>query len=65
MNNNIEVSISVIIPIYNGEEWIKRCILSVISQGVDNIEIICIDDGSTDRSFEILKKLEKEYNNLT
>lgn len=64
MNNNIEVSISVVIPIYNGEEWIKRCILSVISQRVDNIEIICIDDGSTDRSFEILKKLEKEYNNL-
>ena len=48
MKNNFEKSISVIIPVYNGVKWIERCILSVMAQEIKNIEIICIDDGSTD-----------------
>ncbi len=46
--------ISVIIPVYNGEENIKRCIDSVLSQSYENIEIIAVNDGSTDSSRSIL-----------
>lgn len=45
--------ISVIIPIYNVETYLKRCISSVIAQNYENIEIILVDDGSTDNSSNI------------
>jgi glycosyltransferase involved in cell wall biosynthesis len=45
--------ISIIIPIYNVEKYLAECLESVINQSKENIEILCIDDCSTDRSFEI------------
>lgn len=51
--------VSLIIPVYNGEQYLERCINSAIKQTYKNIEIICINDGSTDRSVEILKKYDK------
>ena len=48
--------ISVIVPIYNVEEYLPRCIESLISQTINNIEILLIDDGSTDNSGEICEK---------
>ena len=48
--------ISVILPIYNNEKYLKDCLNSIINQTLVNIEIICIDDGSTDNSSSILKK---------
>lgn len=48
--------ISVIIPIYNSENTIKRCLNSIIAQTLTDIEIICVNDGSKDNSLEILKK---------
>lgn len=47
--------ISVIIPVYNAEKFLPKCLDSVINQIHDNLEIICIDDGSTDNSTQILK----------
>jgi glycosyltransferase involved in cell wall biosynthesis len=52
--------ISVIIPIYNGEKYIKRCFESVFSQTEKNFEIIAVDDGSTDSTFSVLKEYENE-----
>ena len=51
--NNVDVSI--IIPVYNVEKYLHDCLNSVIFQTFKSIEIICIDDGSTDKSLEILK----------
>ena len=48
--------VSVIIPCYNTEKYLKECLDSVINQTLKDIEIICINDGSTDNSLEILKE---------
>ena len=50
--------ISIIIPIYNTEKYIVDCLKSVVNYG-ENIEVICIDDGSTDNSYKVCKKIEK------
>lgn len=46
--------VSVIIPIYNGSQWLNECIQSVLNQSYQNIEVICINDGSTDSSRDII-----------
>lgn len=56
MTDTAAVAISVIIPIYNVEKFLPRCLDSVIKQSFSNIEIICINDGSTDKSGKILAK---------
>jgi glycosyltransferase involved in cell wall biosynthesis len=48
--------VSLVIPVYNTEKYIEECLESAIAQTQKNIEIICVDDGSTDRSTEILKE---------
>ena len=53
--------ISIIIPCYNVEEYIEECIESVLKQTYKNIEIICVDNNSTDQTFLKLKNLQKRY----
>ena len=48
--------VSVIIPVYNVEEYLEQCLDSVLNQTLREVEIICINDGSTDSSLELLKK---------
>ena len=48
--------VSVIIPVYNTERYLHECLDSVINQTMKEIEIICINDGSTDNSLKILKE---------
>lgn len=48
--------ISIIIPVYNAEKYLNRCLESLICQSLKNIEIICVNDGSSDRSPNILKE---------
>lgn len=48
--------VSVIIPVYNTQEYLAECLDSVIGNTLEDIEIICVDDGSTDGSSEIIKK---------
>jgi glycosyltransferase involved in cell wall biosynthesis len=50
------VKISVIVPCYNAADWIAEALQSVVRQGLDNLEIIVIDDGSTDESAKIVEK---------
>src|SRR5699024_10679179 len=57
--------ISVIIPVYNTEEFIEKCIESVINQSYNDIEIILINDCSTDNSLQKISNLQKEYSNIT
>lgn len=52
--------VSVIIPVYNVELYLDECLESVCNQTLKDIEIICINDGSTDRSLQILQKYEKQ-----
>ena len=48
--------VSIIIPIYNHEKYLRECLDSVVNQTMNDIEIICINDGSTDGSLDILKE---------
>ena len=52
--------ISIIVPIYNVEPYINRCLDSIINQTYTNLEIICINDGSIDNSLNILKEYQKK-----
>lgn len=51
--------VSVVIPVYNMQEYVEKCISSVAEQTLKDIEIICINDGSTDESPKILDKMKK------
>jgi glycosyltransferase involved in cell wall biosynthesis len=52
--------ISILIPVYNAEKYIKRCLDSVLAQTYKNIEIVIMDDGSTDTSSSILEKYKQK-----
>ncbi len=52
--------VSVIVPIYNMEEYLEECLNSIISQSLLDIEILCLDDGSTDKSLKILQEYAKK-----
>ena len=47
--------VSVIVPVYNNEKFLKKCISSLLTQKYTNIEVILINDGSTDKSGEIIE----------
>ena len=49
------VKVSVVIPVYNVEDYLRDCLDSIVNQTLKDIEIICINDGSTDNSLEILE----------
>lgn len=58
------MKISVIIPVYNVEKYIEDCLKSVLNQSYANIEILIVNDGSTDNSGYICERYSKEYNNI-
>lgn len=56
--------LSVIVPVYNTEKYIERCISSILNQEFDNFQLIIINDGSKDNSEKIINKLIKGYDNV-
>lgn len=56
--------VSVIIPVFNSESYLEKCVDSILSQTLIDIEVILIDDGSTDDSLQIIKQYVKKYSNV-
>ena len=48
--------VSVILPVYNSEGYLRQCLDSLLAQTFDDIEILCVNDGSTDKSLKIIEK---------
>ena len=60
MNSELQPEISVVVPVYNVDKFLSRCLDSILAQSLKEIEIICINDGSTDDSYKILKKYARQ-----
>ena len=60
----MDIKVSVIIPVYNMAKYLGECLESIARQTLDGIEIIAIDDGSTDDSLVVLTQYQKKYANL-
>ena len=54
------MKVSIIVPVYNTEKYLEKCISSILKQTLYDIEIICVDDGSTDESAQILDELARK-----
>ena len=52
--------VTVLVPIYNVEEYLPKCLLSLSNQILDDMEVICLNDGSTDNSLDIIKDFAKK-----
>ena len=61
---NGDKKISIIVPIYNAEKYLKICVDSIINQTYSNIEILLVNDGSKDNSLELCKEYEKKDNRI-
>lgn len=59
-----KIAISCIVPVYNVEEYVPHVVEGLVKQTLKNVEIIFVDDASTDRSLEILEKYQKKYKNI-
>lgn len=59
-----KTKLSIIIPVYNAEKYLDECLTSVTNQTLDNYEIVCVNDGSTDKTLEILKKFQEHNDNI-
>lgn len=58
---NEETLISVIVPVYNGQDYVEKCIRSILDQTYTNVEIIIVNDGSTDKTGEICERLQAAH----
>ena len=58
------IKISVIIPVFNVDKYLKQCLDSVLTQTLKEIEVICVDDSSEDDSYDILLEYQKKYENI-
>ena len=56
---------SIIIPVYNVEKYIEKCLISILEQSYSDYEIIVVDDGSKDKSGVICDEFSQKYNQIT
>lgn len=59
-----DIFVSIIIPVYNSQDYLEQCLESLLRQTFSNFEIVCVNDGSTDGSQEILNKYVEKYNGI-
>jgi glycosyltransferase involved in cell wall biosynthesis len=59
-----DYNLTVIVPVYNGEKYLESCLESIAVQTLENMEVIVIDDGSTDDSADIARSFEEKYNHF-
>ena len=52
--------ISIVVPVYNVEKYLDKCVKSIINQTYDNLQIILVDDGSADRSYHLAQQLAEK-----
>ncbi len=64
MKENRIPMVSIIVPVYNAEKYLKQCMKSILGQSLSDFEIICVDDGSTDDSLKILEEYQKKDNRV-
>ena len=64
-NNPIEYKVSVVVPIYNVEKYLKECLDSLVAQHFEGLQVIMVDDGSTDDSPSIATNYSDKYGNFT
>ena len=64
MATEYEYKLSVVVLVYNTEYYLEECLDSLVNQTLDDIEIICVNDESTDNSLNILKRYAKKYDNI-
>ena len=57
----MEVKVSIVVPVYNAEKYLRRCLEPLVNQTLEDIEIICVNDGSKDSSGEIIDEYAKKY----
>ena len=57
-------SLSIIIPVYNNEKDLDKCLTSILNQNIDDLEIVVVNDGSTDNSEKVIKKYQEKYDNI-
>lgn len=60
----MKIKVSVIVPVYNVEKFIDKCLNSLVNQTLKEIEIIVVNDGSPDNSQKIIDKYVKKYPSL-
>ncbi len=61
MSESKRALVSLVVPVYNSEKYLERCLECIVGQNYPNIEVIVVDGGSTDGTAEILEKFEKKY----
>lgn len=59
-----DINVSIIVPVYNAEKYIKKCLDSILNQTYTEFEIICVNDGSKDNTFTILEEYQKKDNRI-
>ena len=60
-NCNVKPLLSVIVPVYNVEEFVEECLGSIVSQDYTNLEVIAVNDGSTDNSLDVIRAFARQY----